>query len=151
MQTKYKILNPLTGQYDTFDTFDACANELGARAWEFYLLHTHYNPYTVIEVNDDGAETWRNPTGDELRDPDAVIDDVIEEIKLYKENPEGQILELDVTTLAAPGVLSELPPELLSHLNIDSNIEITQEVLYEAIMSSNLVQSTDTTSSETPE
>ena len=143
MQTKYKILNPMTGQYDTFDTFDDCANELGARAWEFYLLHTHYNPYTVVEVNDDGSETWRNPTSDELRDPDAVIDDVIEEIKLYKENPEGRTLDLDVNTLAAPGVLAELPPELLGHLNIDSNVEITPDVLYEAIMASNLVPSTD--------
>lgn len=156
MQTKYKILNPLTGQYDTFDTFDACADELGIRAWEFYLLHTHHNPYTVVEVNDDGSETWRNPTGEELHDPNAVLDDVIEEIKAYKENPQDRTLGIDSMALTSANVLAELPAEILSNLNLGNidfsgNTEITHDMIIEALMTSNLeVMTSESITGETP-
>ena len=156
MQTKYKILNPVTGQYDTFDTFDACADELGIRAWEFYLLHTHHNPYTVVEINDDGSETWRNPTGDELHDPNAVLDDVIEEIKAFKENPESRTLQLDLTALTSANILAELPTEILSNLNLGNidlsgDTEITQDMIIEALLTSKLeVITPESITSETP-
>lgn len=62
---KYAVLNPLDGTY-TFATDvqerDAIARQ---RAWDFYLLHVHGVPYSIVEVAEDGSEQWRAPAAGE--------------------------------------------------------------------------------------
>jgi hypothetical protein len=66
MTTIYKIFNPTTGEYATAETVDACAEVLADAA--MYLLNnfTHNSPYSVVDINEDGSQVWRNPQGEEI-------------------------------------------------------------------------------------
>ena len=69
MQKIYKILNPATGEYEPAATLEECLDKVSTRAVEFYKHHTHNNPYSVVEVHDNGTEIWRNPDGNEILCP----------------------------------------------------------------------------------
>ncbi len=66
MVTIYKILNPTTGEYTTAETLEACTEALADAA--IYVLNkfTLDAPYSVVDINEDGSQTWRNPRGEEI-------------------------------------------------------------------------------------
>lgn len=68
----YKAFNPLNGEYTTHLTLDECLTYVMQISYEFYLHHTHGQPYSVVTKVDD-AETWRTPEGDEIPNPDKLL------------------------------------------------------------------------------
>jgi len=67
MQTVYRISNPAQGLYIETDSIESAKEAMIKQALEFYLQHTHQNPISVVEIDDVGAETWRNLSSDEMR------------------------------------------------------------------------------------
>ena len=61
----YKVLDPLTGTYCTFATYEDCIYGMRQILYSFYISHVHDNPYSVVIENEDGSETWRAATEDE--------------------------------------------------------------------------------------
>jgi len=69
---KYTVLNPMTGLYQDAETIDECLNLVSQTAYNLLLNHTHEQPYSIVEINDDGSETWRNPAGEEILSPAQI-------------------------------------------------------------------------------
>jgi hypothetical protein len=65
----FKVINPNTGEYTNCPTREECIQKLARNAYEFYLTHTHGNPYSVVTINDDGSETWETAKGEKLMLP----------------------------------------------------------------------------------
>lgn len=65
----FKVLNPNTGEYTNCNTREECIQKLARNAYEFYLAHTHDNPYSIVTINDDGSETWETAKGEKLMLP----------------------------------------------------------------------------------
>jgi len=68
MKTQYAILSPVTGTYTKVDDPKQVPALIAQAALDFYLAHTHQSPYTIINVNDDGSETWTSIKGEVLFD-----------------------------------------------------------------------------------
>jgi hypothetical protein len=66
METVYKIINPENGEYVTKNTLEECVDFVAHVAINLLNSFTHNAPYSVVEINDDGSQVWRNPTGDEI-------------------------------------------------------------------------------------
>lgn len=66
MTTIYKIFNPATGEYVTAETVEACTDILINMAMSILNKFTQDAPYSVVTINEDGSETWRNPQGEEI-------------------------------------------------------------------------------------
>ncbi len=62
---KYKIFNPSDGLYTTVETLDECLELVSKRAFDLYMLHTHKQPYSVIELTPEGHEVWLDTIIDE--------------------------------------------------------------------------------------
>lgn len=77
MTTIYKVLDPTIGQYTDCKTKDELLVQLSKLAYKFYMSHTHNNPYTMVTINEDGSETWRNAQGEEILSP-AQIEEMIQ-------------------------------------------------------------------------
>jgi hypothetical protein len=72
MQTIYKIFNPATGEYEPAASKEECVQKLANRAWSFYIEYSHDQPYSIVEVHDNGSEVWRNPAGEEITSPEVI-------------------------------------------------------------------------------
>lgn len=68
----YKVLNPITGEYADTNNKEECLAALAETAWNFYLSHTHGQPYTVVTVNEDSSEVWQAPTGETILSPAQI-------------------------------------------------------------------------------
>lgn len=66
MTIVYKVLNPLNGEYLTANTPDECAEFVADLAINMLNSATHNAPYSVVEINEDGSQVWRNPVGSEI-------------------------------------------------------------------------------------
>ena len=58
MQTVYKVLNPNTGGYDSYNSEEEAMNAAKDIAWAFYLTHTHNNPISTVTILGSGEEVW---------------------------------------------------------------------------------------------
>ena len=66
MSIKYAYCHPDTREYVYVDTREELINILAKHAAEIY--HSHYcngEPYTIVEVQEDGFEKWYAPTGEQ--------------------------------------------------------------------------------------
>jgi hypothetical protein len=88
MTKKFAVLNPLNGSYTKASTTEERNSTLADFAWKIYLSHTHNLPYSVVEINDDGSETWRNPQGDEIENLEKLYFEILKLIP--NENDENQ-------------------------------------------------------------
>lgn len=64
--TDYRVYNPLTGDYATFEKEEDALAFFCNLAYEFTMLHFHVIPYARVEKDVDG-EKWFNRDGTELR------------------------------------------------------------------------------------
>jgi|688.fasta_scaffold535940_3 hypothetical protein len=55
---KYAHFNPNTGQYSVFDTREEVLSSAVDAAFQFFVSHTHGQPFAEIEVDESGTETW---------------------------------------------------------------------------------------------
>lgn len=69
---KYSVLNPTTGLYQDAETLDECLDLVSETSYNLLLNYTHNQPYSVVEIHDDGSETWRNPAGEEILSPAQI-------------------------------------------------------------------------------
>lgn len=61
----YKVFDPSNGLYTTVETLDECLKLVSERAYNLYMLHTHQQPYNIIETTHEGHEVWNNTIVDE--------------------------------------------------------------------------------------
>jgi hypothetical protein len=66
MTTIYKILNPLNGEYTTANSFEECSEFVADLAVNILNNFTQNAPYSVVDINEDGSQTWRTPQGVEI-------------------------------------------------------------------------------------
>lgn len=65
MTIKYAYINPTTREYQYAETREALQDALAQHAAETYVSHyCNGEPYTIIEVQEDGSEKWYTPTGE---------------------------------------------------------------------------------------
>lgn len=62
------LLNPMTGQYEFFDDKPSAAVRFSQLLKEFYLYHTHQQPFAIVETNEDGSKTWKSTDGTDITD-----------------------------------------------------------------------------------
>lgn len=67
---KYAVKNPYASDYKFFDTREEAVTIACEYAYQLINVHTHGFPYTMVIFNDDGSQTWYNPSGDELTFPE---------------------------------------------------------------------------------
>lgn len=60
------LLNPMTGQYEFFDDKTSAATRFSHLLKEFYLLHTNQQPFSFMQINDDGSKTWKTINGTDI-------------------------------------------------------------------------------------
>ena len=68
----YKIHNPYSGMYVDVSNVAELAEVLAQQAWEAYMILTHNQPITVVDINDDGSQIWRSPQGDVYPTPEEI-------------------------------------------------------------------------------
>lgn len=66
MTKSYRVFNPITGEYLHASTLEECEQLVVDTAYNFYMLHVHNTPYSVVEIQDAGKEVWRSADGSEL-------------------------------------------------------------------------------------
>ncbi len=80
MATVYKILNPLNGEYVTANDFEECTQFAADIALNLLTHYTHGAFYSVVDINEDGTQIWRNPQGEEIADPIKVKEKIKQQI-----------------------------------------------------------------------
>ncbi len=89
MSTVYKVFNPFTGLYSDAFSIEEMIDVLIARAWDSYMMMTHQQPVSVVTINADGSQTWKN-----------LDNDVIPTNAYFREQMKNQIIErLPITIL----------------------------------------------------
>lgn len=68
---KYGVFNTLTGLTDRVDTVDQAIDALGSIVADNVMMIRGRCPITVIDIAEDGTETWSNGDGIEVQS-DAV-------------------------------------------------------------------------------
>lgn len=67
MTIKYAYIHPITREYLYAETREALQDSLAQHAAETYVSHyCNGQPYTIIEVQEDGSEKWYAPTGEQV-------------------------------------------------------------------------------------
>lgn len=66
MTKNYRVLNPITGEYRHASTLEECEQLVVDTAYDFYMMHVHNIPFSVVEVTDDGKEIWSTGEGVEI-------------------------------------------------------------------------------------
>jgi hypothetical protein len=65
---QYALLNPKTGLYELFASKDEAVPRFAEIALSLMLEHTHDNPFTIVQTNEDGLQTWTAPDGTDITD-----------------------------------------------------------------------------------
>jgi hypothetical protein len=66
MTVKYAYINPQTREYEYTESREELINVLAAMAAEMYCSHyCNGEPYSIVEVDESGAEKWYTPTGEQ--------------------------------------------------------------------------------------
>lgn len=86
MTIQYAVFNPASGIYDRASTTEERNILIAQIAYNYFLSHGTSMPYSVVEINEDGSEIWRNPQGEEIENGDVIM----EYIKTYNEPQESQ-------------------------------------------------------------
>lgn len=69
MTTKYAVYNPMVGESVFFETKEEAILNFWNFAIEVAKSHFHNTAYMIVEVNEDGSETWCNEDNQEIQRP----------------------------------------------------------------------------------
>ena len=58
MTTQIALLNPTIGEYEFFDNAQLAKTRFSELCLEFFLLHTHNEPFSQVITNEDGSVNW---------------------------------------------------------------------------------------------
>jgi hypothetical protein len=94
MTIKYAYINPTTREYQYAETREALQDALAQHAAETYVSHyCNGEPYTIVEVQEDGSEKWYTPTG-EARMTAAEIETKIKQMRSFADAGEIPVVIL---------------------------------------------------------
>lgn len=65
---QYALLNPKTGSYELFNSREEAVPRFAEIALSLMLEHTQQSPFTIVETNEDGSQTWTAPDGSDITD-----------------------------------------------------------------------------------
>jgi hypothetical protein len=68
----YKVFDPYNGLYSDASTLEDLKKILAEKAWEAFLKITNNNPYTIVEVDEQGNETWKTMKGEPMISPEEI-------------------------------------------------------------------------------
>lgn len=68
---KYGVFNTITGITERVDTLDQATDAIASVVAEVVMLMKSRCPITVIDIAEDGTETWRNADGVEVPNAEA--------------------------------------------------------------------------------
>jgi hypothetical protein len=71
MTKLFKIFNPLTGNYASAANEQERDALLAQTAWQLFLAHTHSTPFSIVEIQEDGSESWTAPDGSAIPSPES--------------------------------------------------------------------------------
>lgn len=98
MQTKYAYIHPISREYVYVTTIEELISQLTAHAVTTYIEHyCNGQPYTVVEVQDDGTEKWYTPKGTKVPSP-AEMAVEMEALMRYRKSFE-EAVDLPITQL----------------------------------------------------
>lgn len=63
---KYSVYNPITGDYSMVDTEGEAQALFIDVLMAYSQTHFHDNPYSIVDIAEDGSEVWTTPAGREL-------------------------------------------------------------------------------------
>jgi hypothetical protein len=67
MTIKYAYIHPITREYIYTETREQLQDALAQHAAQVYADHyCNGQPYTIVEVQEDGSEKWYAPTGEQV-------------------------------------------------------------------------------------
>lgn len=69
---KFAVYNPLDGMYKLFDTIEETVVAATEVAFAMYSNYVHDAPFSVVDIADNGAETWSTPAGDIYDSPTQI-------------------------------------------------------------------------------
>lgn len=94
---KFAVYNPLDGSSVLFDTIEETVAAATDVAFAMYLNYVHDAPFSLVDIAEDGAETWSTPDGVVIDSPAQI------KAKLEKQIRHMQAFEnagaIQVTTL----------------------------------------------------
>lgn len=86
MQTKFAYIHPTSREYIYVESIDELVSQLTTHAITTFIEHyCNGQPYTVVEVQDDGSEKWYSPDGTDLPSP-AEIAAQLEAMARYRKS-----------------------------------------------------------------
>lgn len=68
---KFAVLNPLDGTYVYTDNEIERDKLIVEAAFKLYISHVHDNPYAIVEITEDGKESWVTPKGEYTLNPNG--------------------------------------------------------------------------------
>lgn len=77
MTIKYAVLNPSTGTYSYSINIEDRNKELAKVASEFYFKYAQNDPFSIVEIDENGNEIWKTATGDDRLTPDQIEADIL--------------------------------------------------------------------------
>lgn len=78
---QYAVLDPSTGIYTKLSSPEAALDAAATVAVDFFLRHTHGQPFAKIDVADDGTETWASLDGVPMLSPAQIAAEMESRIK----------------------------------------------------------------------
>ena len=69
MQTKYAVYDPSENKYFYFETKDEAIKYFWKAMFNFSYCYFHNTPFSVVEINDDGSESWKSADGSDMENP----------------------------------------------------------------------------------
>lgn len=69
---KYAVFNPADGLYTQVDTIEEAVAKSAEIACAFFLEHTHNNPFSVVQIAENGDETWYLASGEMMDSPAQI-------------------------------------------------------------------------------
>lgn len=69
MTKKYAVYDTSTGENSIYQTKEEALQAFWKNVVSFAISYFHNTPYTVIETNADGSETWYNDKNEEIQKP----------------------------------------------------------------------------------
>lgn len=86
----YKVFDPISGSYVQCDTKQVAHDVIASMALNYWLEHCHNQPYSVVEILEDGMTIWRNPEGDNIPNPEEIKKIFLEHLEKRYSSSEEQ-------------------------------------------------------------
>ena len=69
---KFAVFNPADGSYTQVNTIEEAVTMAAQIACAFFMQQTNNAPFSVVEIDENGAETWRTASGEQIDSPAAI-------------------------------------------------------------------------------